>query len=135
MDAIQILILITLFQVKHFIVDFMLQTRLMVHQKDNLRMPGGYIHASQHAVGTVLIGSVVLQMLPASQALTTTTVALIYLTALYDGVSHYLIDYCKMRHGRRLRLGPEDRRYWAYIGLDQLAHNLVYAHIIYLWSK
>lgn len=135
MSVQNIVVLIILFQVKHFIVDFLLQTRLMVQQKDNLRMPGGYIHAAQHAVGTVLIGSVALQMLPVSLALSTTAVALIYLTALYDGVSHYLIDYCKMRHGRRLRLGPEDRRYWAYIGLDQLAHNLVYAHIIYLWSK
>ena len=50
-----LLLLITLFIVKHFIVDFLLQTKWQWSNKHKLGHPGGIFHAWLHGLVTVLI--------------------------------------------------------------------------------
>jgi hypothetical protein len=104
-EAILILLL-----VKHWYVDFVAQTPRMVQEKGQYGKFHGIYHSLQHAAATFIIfilGGFWL-------ALT---------LAIVDFVTHYHIDWTKMNYGNRDITTPE---FWNHLGLDQLAHGLVY---------
>ena len=45
--------MLLIFQVKHFVADYLLQPGWMLHGKGDLRKPGGYAHAGMHALGSL----------------------------------------------------------------------------------
>jgi hypothetical protein len=49
--------------------------------------------------------------------------------ALAEGVLHYHIDWCKVKYGIKDNTKPQ---FWNQFGMDQLAHQLTYAVIIYV---
>ncbi len=125
--------------VKHFVIDFVLQTRTMVEEKGSLNKPGGYAHAISHMLGTffmVLIASgLVASLAYGDNALGSAMLDHVLALVLVDGVTHYAIDYTKMNIGKKMNLTPNKTSFWIAIGLDQLAHYLVYAWIVwYLFS-
>jgi hypothetical protein len=51
---------------------------------------------------------------------------------LLDFVLHYHIDWSKININKRWNYTIEDPKFWAWLGADQLAHQLTYILITYL---
>jgi hypothetical protein len=112
-----IFLLLILFQIKHFLCDYPLQTPYMLKKfSADWRKPLT-AHAGVHAAGTYLIclffggifGALVLAML--------------------DFTAHFAIDRAKVVYGS---FPMEDKRFWWALGLDQAAHHLTHLLIIAL---
>ncbi len=116
-----ILLLLTLFGVKHFVCDFLLQYPYMLEQKGIYGARGGVDHAVIHGIGTLIV---LVIALPWGLAAHFAAIIL----ALFDAVSHYHIDWLKQRFNRGLT--PADREFWLWFGADQTLHYLTYIAII-----
>jgi len=106
-------------QLKHFVVDYVLQPAWILRGKGDFRMVGGYVHAGGHALGTVPA-----LMLAGGGG------QRIAILVLAEFVVHYLIDYAKALVSRHCRADATTRAYWAMHGADQLMHQLTYALLI-----
>lgn len=113
-----ILLILTALIVKHFLVDFPLQSAYQVQHKGTYGHPGGLLHATLHGVGTYLV------------LVWITPIALIF--AILDSVIHYHIDWIKMQFNRMMNLSPQDPMFWWALGADQLLHYLTYVVILFL---
>jgi hypothetical protein len=113
---IEILALLTLLLIKHFVADFMLQTNTMVREKGHYGQRGGILHSAIHSIGTLVVF--------AAFGFGVTAI----ICAVIDFVAHYHIDWAKMNLSRDLTV--QDARYWFYLGLDQLLHQLTYIGLV-----
>jgi hypothetical protein len=116
-----VILLLTLFGIKHFICDFLLQYPHMVAQKGTYGARGGLEHAAIHALGTFIVLVIVLPWGPF------THFAAVVL-GLFDGVVHYHVDWLKQQLNRGLTTA--DRMFWVWFGADQSLHYLTYIAII-----
>jgi len=105
--------------VKHWAVDFVWQTPRMTEEKGQYGKWHGILHSLQHAVCTFLI--FVLAGVPFA-----------FSVAVLDFITHYHIDWIKMNYGNRDITTPE---FWNHLGLDQLAHSLVYLLIVGIFIR
>lgn len=113
-----IILLLVLLQVKHFIADFLLQFPYMIAEKGTYWAEGGRHHALLHTAGTFLaLATVMLESIDLA----------VYL-AFLDGVIHYHIDWVKMNLSRGLL--PSDNAFWAWLGFDQALHQLTYLLLV-----
>lgn len=118
--ATHILLAFLLFQIKHLLADFVLQTEKMVDEKGYYGRRGGLQHAAIHVVASAPI---VIWLSPGVAALATVLVA--------EFVVHYHIDLCKEKIGWRLRLEHADRGFWVAMGIDQFLHQCTYIGMIW----
>lgn len=109
----EILLLILLFVVKHFIVDFVLQTQEEVDHKGTYSDWRGVKHSVKHGIGTLLV----LWFAGAGLELS-------YLYAAADLLIHYHVDWAKMNMSKHLT--PTDHAFWVWLGFDQALHYLTY---------
>jgi hypothetical protein len=112
-----ILTTLSLLAVKHYYVDFVLQTKEQIQHKGTYGHLKGLEHSAWHGALTAIIFWF---WLPASSAL---------FLGLVDFVLHYHIDYAKMYYGEK---DSSKKEYWAHFGLDQLAHTLTYIFLIWI---
>ena len=110
------LIILAALCIKHFFADFMLQFPYMIEQKGTYGAEGGIHHATIHAAFTFMILSFTMHPF-----------MMISLAAL-DGILHYHIDWAKMNAGKGLT--PADKKFWVWIGFDQLLHMFTYILIV-----
>lgn len=110
-------ILLSLFVVKHFVADFVLQFDYMLAQKGTYGARGGIDHAAIHALLTVFVVSLVTDNWFAGVT-----------TGVIDGFCHYHIDWLKQQLNRNT--SPDDRKFWLLLGADQALHYLTYIGII-----
>lgn len=113
----EVFILLFLLFLKHFVVDFILQTSEQVAEKGTYGAAGGIEHSGQHALATFLILFFFISWPWA------------VILAVIDGVVHYHVDWAKMNIGKRYNYTPADRGFWFWIGADQFAHALTYLWI------
>lgn len=115
-----VLTLITLLTIKHFICDFPLQSfPYMYRNKGTYGHPGGILHASVHAIGTLIV------LLPFT--------GLALILAVLDMVVHYHIDWAKMNVNAKFGWKPDNSEwFWVSLGVDQLLHYLTYIGIVYI---
>lgn len=113
-----VLIIFLALVIKHFVVDFLLQSDWQVREKGYYGKLGGIVHSSLHSVATLLV---VTYFVPLQLAL---------LLAFFDFFMHYHVDWAKMQINRRLGLTPADHRFWHLLGIDQLLHYLTYVGIV-----
>ena len=113
-----IIIVLVLLQVKHFIADFWLQFPYMIEEKGTYLAEGGRHHALVHTAGTFLTLAFVMS----------DSVELAVYLAFLDGFIHYHIDWAKQQLNRGLTV--QDRMFWFYLGLDQGLHYLTYIAIV-----
>ena len=106
---------LALFQTKHFICDYMLQTPFQYLNKGRYGHPGGIIHAGIHILGSIpavlLFGAapnVVAAVLAAEFAI------------------HYHVDWLKEQINRRRGLSHNSALFWAVFGADQFLHQMTY---------
>jgi hypothetical protein len=110
------------FIVKHFICDFILQRPYQYLNKGTYGHLGGVLHATIHSVATFCV-----------LAYFNVAIELAIIWAYFDGVTHYHIDWGKVKLCKRFNLTPINSEvYWILLGLDQLLHYIVY-YII--WSN
>lgn len=104
-------LILVLLQIKHWYVDFVNQSNEEVAHKGIYGDWLGMKHSVKHGVATAAVF-----------VLWTGPVIAIVL-GLIDFVAHYHIDWVKMKFGNRDIQTPA---FWAQLGLDQMAHQLVY---------
>jgi hypothetical protein len=119
------LLSLVLFEVKHFLADFVLQTYSQVRNKGTYLHPQGLLHAGIHTVGSV----------PALLVLTLAPVSLapVPMAVLLTGefLIHYHTDWTKANVDSNLRLNDTNSLYWTIFGSDQLVHQLTYLGMVY----
>lgn len=108
--------------VKHWIADYVLQTRFMFANKGIYGHPGGFLHALIHVVFT----APVFLILPAHSP----QIAALVLGG--EAVIHYHMDWLKEALIRAFKLTNAGGAYWSLFGLDQLVHSLTYLAIAYI---
>ena len=114
-----ILILLVLLQVKHLVIDWILQPPYMWKNKGTYGHAGGVTHAAFNALGT-----------GACFLLLTNQIAII---VVVDFLVHYHIDWAKMNINSKLKWGPTTHEeFWWLLGLDQYLHALTYIGMVAL---
>ena len=113
----EVLILVFLLFTKHFIIDFLLQTRYQYSNKGIYGHPGGILHAYLHGLGTyfcfVWINPLVLYL------------------AIIDMIIHYHIDWAKTNLNSKFNWGPTTHdQFWWLLGFDQYLHAITYIVLI-----
>lgn len=109
------MLILLLLQVKHWYIDFVMQTSEMVASKGIYGSPAGVLHSAQHGLATFVILAFF------------TTPYFALLLALADFATHYHIDWLKMNKGCR---DIQDPLFWNHLGMDQMAHQIVYLLIV-----
>lgn len=120
MTGAEIIILLALLELKHFIVDWQLQPAWMWKNKGTFGHPGGIAHALLHAVLTFGV------LLLCTRRLEFSLIA-----AGSELVAHYMIDWCKMNLNRKMNLTPATTGFWRLLGTDVYLHSLTYLIIAY----
>lgn len=100
-----------LFFIKHYIADFVLQTKWIADNKAT-DISALFIHSLIHGIGTSLV-----------IALMFNDFYLILGCGLLDLFVHMGIDKLKCIVSKE---SPRDRMYWIFLGLDQLLHYTFY---------
>lgn len=118
-----LLILLCLFQIKHMLADYFLQSPKMLSGR------GEYWHAgrAQHA-GVHVVGSIVALLIVGAPAL-----FILVITAL-EWFVHFNIDYAKARYSDIKSLQPTQAGYWRAAGADQALHQLTYVAMLWAWA-
>lgn len=118
----EILLIITLLFVKHFVVDFPLQKPYQWQNKGTYGHPGGLLHSGLHAWATYLVFLIFADW----------PVAI--MLGIVDGFVHYHVDWAKMNLNKKLGYGPTTHEeFWTLLGLDQLLHALTYIGLVYIF--
>jgi hypothetical protein len=102
--------------IKHYVCDFLIQPAYMIQDKACYGASGGIHHAGLHSFGTWVV------VFLFTDAFTAT------IFALADGLAHYHIDWIKTKLTKNSQ--THHWAYWAWFGLDQLAHALTYLVIV-----
>lgn len=104
---------------KHFVVDFLLQTPFQYLNKGTYGHRGGILHAWLHWIGTFCV----LQVCGVPFSMSA-------VMAFLDFVAHYHIDWAKVKLTKYFELTPTNsEKYWWLLGFDQLLHQLTYIAI------
>jgi hypothetical protein len=115
-----VLAALALFQLKHLVADFFLQSPRMVADKGRYGRPGGLAHAGIHALATLPV----LSWLAVGPRM-------LLMILLAEFLVHYHIDWAKARHAARSRLTSDRWLFWATLGGDQALHQLTYLGILW----
>ncbi len=121
MTAATLLAALLLFQLKHLVADFALQTPAMIRAKGQYGRPGGLLHAAIH----VLASAPILVWIGIGIPL------LLGLLAA-EFVLHYHIDWGKERLARAVPLRPDRWLFWFVLGADQALHQLTYIGMLWI---
>jgi hypothetical protein len=117
-----ILILFALFQVKHTLADYFMQTQRMLNNRGVYAHFGRVQHAGLHAAFSLLVALLAGLSFGAALAF-----------FVIDAVLHFHIDWLKGVHSERTGEGPNTKGYWRAFGVDQMAHQLTYLGMIWFW--
>ena len=117
-----IIIFLFLLQIKHWFVDFVIQTDTEVKSKGIYGDFHGIMHSAKHGLGTLICATLVTGY---------PYFAFAVVLAVLDFMTHYHIDWVKMNYGNRDITTPA---FWNHLGLDQMAHQMIYLLLAFLMS-
>lgn len=112
-----VLLLLILLQIKHWYVDFVIQSAGEVAGKGIYGNWTGIFHSIKHGIGTAIAVLIVLDY---------NYWFFIMLLSMADFLIHYHVDWIKMHFGTRDVQRPA---FWNQLGLDQMAHQFTYLGI------
>lgn len=115
------LLLLFLFQIKHYYADFVIQTYEQTVRKGIYRDLIGISHSLDH-VWTSLVALSIFNIFNPISA------GSILIICLLEGILHYHIDWIKVHYGCKDIAKPI---FWNQFGIDQLAHQLTYLVIVW----
>lgn len=117
----QIIEVLLILVIKHFVVDFVLQPKWMWANKGTYGHEGGLAHSILHAVASFGCIAVCLQ----------DNIQLVFAACAVEFLLHYHIDWAKMNINSKMGwTAQENPQFWMLLGLDQLAHYLTYVWMI-----
>lgn len=108
--------------IKHWYVDFVVQTPKEVAEKGTYLKWGGIQHSLKHGIFTGLVVWSFVQG----------TVADCIFFGLLDFVAHYHIDWAKMNINKKYGYTIEQEEFWFWLGADQLAHAFTYLFLVWM---
>ena len=122
-----IFVILILFQIKHWYIDFVNQSNEEVAHKGIYFDWRGMKHSVKHGIATFLIMTTVIL----ANGIDYVNLSIIgaIIIGFIDFITHYHIDWCKMNYSNRDVTTPA---FWNHLGLDQMAHQFVYIGIAYL---
>lgn len=118
----EILALLILLQIKHWYADFKIQTYMQTVRKGVWLDLIGLSHTLDHIWCTLVVLVVFNIFVPIPAWL-------MLITAIGEGIIHYLVDFVKVKYGCKDNTKP---LFWNQFGLDQLAHQLTYIGMVYI---
>lgn len=118
--------ILSLFVLKHFVVDFLLQTKFQWSNKGDYLHFGGVLHSLLHGIATAAI---VYYM---TYKVFTFAFDLAIVLGFIDYVVHYHVDWAKININKKFNFHPQTPEFWVLLGLDQFLHYLTYILIIVL---
>lgn len=112
-----LLLVLLLLQVKHLVIDWILQPQWMWSKKHIYGHWGGIAHAGLNALGTAIV------------------IAPFFghflLVLAIDFIAHYHIDWAKMNLNNWAGWGPNTHpQFWWLLGADQFAHQVTYLALL-----
>ena len=114
--------MLLLLQIKHCYADFVLQTYMQTVKKGVWLDPVGISHTLDHMWCSLAVLFVFSLFVPIGAIVIVGAV-------LVEGITHYLVDYTKVKYGSKDQTKPI---FWTQFGLDQLAHQLTYIWMIWV---
>jgi hypothetical protein len=115
---------LVLFEVKHVLCDFALQTTAQIRSKAIYGSLGGLIHSGLHGIASMPAILLLSRSAPLALAIVAGEFA-----------AHYHVDWLKMAIIRARGLSPDDRMYWIVFGADQFLHQMTYVIILALLAR
>jgi len=117
---VELFLLLILFQVKHFLCDYPLQSRYMLRKTNST---GWFLSLLWHSTSHGIYTFVIVYLFNPQIAL---------LCAFIDVSLHFIMD--KIKSDKRLlnRFTPAEPYFWWALGFDQMFHHLTHYLIIYL---
>ena len=112
----EILLLLLHLQIKHWYADFKIQTYMQTVKKGIWLDPIGMTHTRDHILASFVALVLFSLIHPVS-------IVVIVVIVLLEGLTHYLIDFTKVKYGCKDNTKP---LFWNQFGLDQLAHQTSY---------
>ena len=114
-------LLLVVFQIKHFLADYPLQNSYMLGK---FKRGWDFLiplvsHCLVHASLTLLIISSIASL------------EIAFCLAFLDFVVHFVMDKIKADHRLLGRFKPDQAKFWYSLGLDQMVHHLTHYFIIY----
>lgn len=116
-EIFQILILL---QIKHWYIDFVNQTTEEVQCKGTYLDWRGIKHSLKHGLGTWFVFCIFIDPVSA------------FILGFIDFMAHYHIDWAKMNINKKYNYTIEMPQFWAWLGADQLAHQITYIGLVWL---
>ena len=116
-----IFILLALLFIKHWYIDFVNQSMEEVVGKGIYGNAHGVMHSIKHGVATFLIFWLFMGDWPISIVI-----------GVIDFALHYHIDWAKININKKYNYTAENPKFWAWLGADQLAHQLTYIFLIWI---
>jgi hypothetical protein len=117
----ELLSLLLLLQIKHCYADFVLQTYMQTVKKGVWLNPVGISHTLDHMWCSLVAMLIFSFFVPVSAFA-------VLLVVFIEGITHYLIDFSKVKYGSKDNTKPI---FWTQFGLDQLAHQVTYIWMIW----
>ena len=114
-----VFIILILLQIKHWYIDFVNQTMEEVHGKGIYGNWSGIKHSLKHGLATALIFFL---FAPIDIAL---------MIGILDFIIHYHVDWAKININKKYNYTVEQPKFWAWLGADQLAHQITYIGLAY----
>lgn len=115
----KLILLLVVIQIKHLVIDWILQPPWMWKNKGIYGHYGGIAHAAFNALGTSICFLLITNN--------------ILLVLIVDFVTHYHIDWLKMSINRyKGWASSTHEEFWWLTGLDQFLHQATYIAILYL---
>jgi len=118
-DLVTLLVVLSAFQLKHLICDFLLQTRYQVENKGFYGDIGGLAHATCHLLFSIPVLLILTQSVP-----------LIAPALIFEFFVHYHMDWFKARLVRLKNWSTLDYPYWIAFGVDQFVHQMTYVAML-----
>ena len=116
-----IFLLLIVFQFKHFICDYPLQTQYMLGKmKDTGWVKPLAAHAGIHAIGTFIVAYYFLNLNYYLDSIAFATIL-----AIADFILHFIVDRIKASPTIGGRFRPEQPQFWWALGADQMTHHLI----------
>ena len=117
-----IFITLVLYQIKHFLCDYPLQTQYMLKKgADRGWINPLVLHCVVHGLGTLFILVIISVFHPI-------TVSVFVNLVLLDFTSHFVIDRIKATY----KSSVDKPSFWYALGLDQMCHHLIHILILYI---
>lgn len=113
----ELFLFLILLQVKHWYIDFINQTNEEVAGKGIYGNWAGINHSAKQAIGTFFVVLIVAGW---------PYIAWAGVMAGIDFVLHYHIDWAKININKKYNYTVQDKPFWAWLGADQMAHQLSY---------